>query len=426
MTLAFRAGEGYHGGSAHPPIHPMPKNKRPAPRKSSQTVEDKDDALPQSLADLALELVEREDDAELSEVLREKEVALHKLIRKLLQQKNDEVLYDAIERAKYADVDAYLYLRGHIEEASSTVVVRRAGAPAMEINAFVVPLFVRSTGGLKEGDGFYDADAFSHLVQSFQQGGLESDKAKVVLINHAYDLGEIDRITYSALGAMVRDAYASMTDKKIVATPALDASIVGWSGAPFGPDDTAVELRFLLGFALKREDDPFYAVPGDDEAADDYFMARMERYQQWTEQAAPLVQRLMAADAGSVDINFLYQDLFHGGKEQGMAEYAMLQMMADINHALRDHKTGADQVRAVVGPTDVRDNMVLRVNLYARAGDALLSSSDKPLDLATDMQVEVDDICDALGTIGIHAVSVAMKFDRDGKPVDPQAYHPPH
>ncbi len=399
----------------------MPKNKRPVPRKSAQTVEDKDDALPQSLADLALELVEREEGGV---ELPEKEVALHKLIRKLLQQKNDEVLYDAIERAKYADVDAYQYLRGHIEEASSTVVVRREGKPAMEINAFVVPLFVRSSGGLIENDGFFDADAFAHLVQSFQQGGLESEQAKVVLINHAYDLGEIDRITYSHLGAMVRDAYASMTDKKIVATPALDESIVGWSGASFGADDVAVELRFLLGFALKREDDPFYAVPHDEVQADAYFSARMERYQQWTEQAAPLVRRLMAADPDAVDINFLYQDLFHGGKEQGMAEYAMLQMMSDINHALREHKTGADQVRAIVGPTDVRDTMVLRVNLYAADGTALLATSDKPLDLAADMQVEVDDICDALATIGITTVAVAMKFDRDGQAVDPRPYDP--
>jgi hypothetical protein len=150
----------------------------------------------------------------------------------------------------------------------------------------------------------------------------------------------------------------------------------------------------------------------------------MVRYQQWTEQAAPLVRRLMAANPDSVDINFLYQDLFHGGKEQGMAEYAMLQMMADINHALREHKTGADQVRAIVGPTDVRDAMVLRVNLYARDGEALLATSDKPLDLAADMQVEVDDICDALGTIGITEVAVAMKFDRDGKPVDARSYQP--
>jgi hypothetical protein len=381
-------------------------------------VPDQDDALAQSLADLALELVELDD----GPLLREKEVALHKLIRKLLQQKNDESLYDAIDRARFTDVDAYQYLRGHIEEASSTVVIRRDGAPSMEINAFMVPLFVRSSGGLREAACFADGDAFDLLVASFQQGGLESAKAKVVLINHAYDLAEIDRITYSQLAAMVRDAHAAMTEKKLVATPALDASIAGWSGAAFGPDDSAVELRFVLGFALKREDDSFYAVPDDDAGADAYFSARMARYQQWTLQATPLLQRLMVADSQPVDINFLYQDLFHGAKEQGLAEYAMLQMMADINHALRQHQLGADAVRAVVGPTDVRDEMVMRVNLYALQGGALLSSSDKPLDLVVDLQVEVDDICDALGTIGIESVAVALRFGRDGEPVEPQPY----
>ncbi len=400
----------------------MPKNKRPAPRKSSkngQTVEDKDDALPQSLADLALELVEREDGGA---ELPEKEAALHKLIRKLLQQKNDEVLYDAIERARFADVDAYQYLRGHIEEASSTIVLRREGQPAMEINAFVIPLIVRSIGGLKENDGFFDAGAFSHLVQSFQQGGLESEQAKVVLINHAYDLGEIDRITYSQLGAMARDAHASMTEKKIVATPALDASIVGWPASNFGKEDMAVELRFLLGFALKREDDPFYAIPHDEAAADAYFRARMARYQAWTEQVRPLVQRLMAHDPESVEVNFLYQDLFHGAKEQGMAEYAMLQMMTDMNHALREHKMSASAVRAVVGPAAVHDDLVLRVNLYAGKADTVLATSDKALDLAADLELEIDDLVDALGTMGITKVEVAQKFGPDGLPVDPEPY----
>lgn len=404
----------------------MPKNKRPVPRKSSksgQTVEDKDDALPQSMADLALELVEREEGGV---ELPEKEAELHKLIRKLLQQKNDEVLYDAIERARFADVDAYQYLRGHIEEASSTIVFRREGQPAMEINAFVIPVIVRSIGGLKENDGFFDADAFSQLVQSFQQGGLESEQAKVVLINHAYDLGEIDRITYSHLGAMVRDAHASMTEKKIVATPALDASIVGWSATTFGAEDTAVELRFLLGFALKREDDAFYAIPHDEAAADAYFSARMDRYQAWTGQARPLVQRLMAHDPASVEVNFLYQDLFHGAKEQGMAEYAMLQMMTEMNHALREHKMAASEVRAVVGPAAAQDELVLRVNLYASQGGAVLASSDKALDLAADMALEIDDMVDALGTLGIIQVEVAQKFGPDGLAIAPEPYQPTH
>ncbi|WP_026133051.1 DUF2863 family protein [Janthinobacterium sp. CG3] len=401
----------------------MPKNKRPAPRKSSDTAADKDDVLTQSLCDLALDLVEQEDSDTMSEVLRQKEVEFQRMIRKNLNQKKDEVLYEAIERAKYEDVGAYQYLRGHIEEAASTVLIRREGAPTIEINAFVVPLFVHSTGGLRQEQGFQDQDAFEQLVQSFQQAGLESPKAKVVLMNHAYDLDEIDRITYSHLNEMVRDAWASMTDKKVTATPALERSIAGWSDSGFGAGDAAVELRFLLGFALKRADDPFYQAPEEEAAADAYFAARMARYQAWTVRVAPLLQRCLAAPGAAPEIHFLYQDLFHGGKEQGMAEYFMLQMMAEINAALRQHGVAAGQAGAVVGPADVRGDMVLRVNLYA-AGGALLASSEKPLDLAADLAVEVDDIADALATLGVRDVAVALRFDGAGLALEAQPYQP--
>ncbi|MDC8758595.1 DUF2863 family protein [Janthinobacterium fluminis] len=401
----------------------MPKNKRPVPRKSSDTAEDKDEAVTQSLCDLALDLAEQEDSDSQSALLQQKDVELQRLIRKNLNQKKDEVLYEAIERAKFADVGAYQYLRGHIEEAASTVLVRREGAPTMEINAFVVPLFVHSGGGLKEEQGFQDQDAFEQLVRSFQQAGLESPKAKVVLMNHAYDLAEIDSISYSHLNEMVRDAWASMTDKKVTATPALERSIAGWSGAAFGPQDAAVELRFLLGFALKRADDPFYQAPEEEAAADAYFAARMQRYQAWTLQVEPLLRRCLAGPGAALEINFLYQDLFHGGKEQGMAEYFMLQMMAEVNAALQRHGVAPERVRAVVGPADVHGDMVLRVNLYDAAG-ALLASSEKPLDLAADLAMEVDDVGDALGTLGVRAVAVARRFDEAGLALEETPYQP--
>jgi hypothetical protein len=400
----------------------MPKNKRPVPRKSNQTAEDKDEALTKTLCELALDLAEQEDSVLMSEALRLKLAELHKLIRNTLNQKKDDVLYGAIERAQYEDVDAYQFLRGHIEEASSTVLIRREGAPEMEINAFVVPLFVHSTGGLKQEQGFQDQQAFELLVKSFQQAQLESAKARVVLISHAYDLNEIDRITYSHLNEMVREAHASMTDKKIAAMPALERSIAGWSGTAFQLQDAAVELRFLLGFALKRADDPFYQVPQQEDAADAYFAARMARYQQWTTAAAALVKRCLASAGAALEINFLYQDLFHGGKEQGMAEYFMLQMMSDMNHAIRQSRLGPEDVRAVVAPADAGGNMVLRVNLYAKTGGAPLASSEKPLDLAADLQIEVDDICDALGTIGVSDLAVAQRFDEQGLALDERAY----
>ena len=399
----------------------MPKNKRPVPRKPTTTPGEDDDVMAQTLADLALELAEQEHaDEEDAPALRLKEDEFGKLLRNALRKKNDEVLYGAIERARYADVGAYQYLRSHIEEAAANVVLRKEGGPAMEVNAFAVPLFVHSNGGLKQAEQFQDGDAFAELVDSFKQAGLESPHAKVVMISHAYDADEADRITYSDLADMARDAAASMTDKKLVATPALERSIVGWTPTSFADGDKAVELRFLLGFALKRADDPFYQPPEGEAAADAWYEQRMERYRAWTGRAASLVRRCLAADPESLELHFLYQDLFFGAREQGMAELAMLQMMAELGAALQQHG-GPAGARAVVGPADVNDMMVLRVALLGEDG-AQLASADKPLDLAADLQAEVDDICDALGTLGVDQVSVALRFGADGQPQEVQPY----
>lgn len=398
----------------------MPKNKPPVPRKSADAKEEDADVMAQALADLALDIVERED-GDAAE-LRLKEDDLARLVRNALRKKNDEVLYSAIESAKFTDIAAWQYLRAHVEEAGATMMIRRDGKPTEEINAFLVPIFVHSTGGLKVEDTFQDVAAFEMLRASFQQAGLESPAATVVLISHAYDLDEIDNITFSQLNDMLREVVATMSEKKMVETPALAASIGGWSGGSFDAGDDAMELRFLLGFARKREDDPFYAVPEDEEGADAYFAARMERYRQWTLEAAPLLQSCLAKDPASISINFLYQDLFYGAKEQGMAEMAMLSMMSEINQALDEHHLDAAQVSAIVAPADVDDQMVLRVNLYRDGAAEPVASPEKPFDLAADLQTEVDDICDALGTIGIHAVSVAMRFKPDGQPEDVQPY----
>lgn len=399
----------------------MPKNKRPVPRKSAVEPDDDADLMAQALADLALDIAEREvGDAA---ALRLKEDELAHLVRNALRKKNDEVLYGAIERAKYTDIGAWQYLRAHVEEAGASMMIRRDGKPTEEIVAFLVPLFVHSTGGLKLEETFQDTAAFELLRASFQQAGLESPDATVVLISHAYDLKEIDSISYSQLNDMLREVAATMSEKKkVVETPALARSISGWMGGAFEPGDDAMELRFLLGFSRKRADDPFYAVPDDEAGADAFFAARMERYRQWTLEAAPLLQSCLAADPASLSLNFLYQDLFYGAKEQGMAEMAMLAMMSEINHALDANQVDAAEVSAIVAPADVDDQMVLRVNLYRAGGGAPLASPEKPFDLAGDLQTEVDDVCDALATIGIHAVSVAMRFGKDGAPENVQPY----
>ncbi|TWI66236.1 hypothetical protein IP91_02048 [Pseudoduganella lurida] len=393
----------------------MPKNKKPVPRKNAVAPEDKDDALAATLCALALELSEQEDHDTLGDELQQKERDFGRQLRRHLNAKNDDVLYGAIDLASHEDIGAYTLLRAAVEEAAASLELRRENAPAMEIDAFAIPVFVHSTGGLVEAEGFQDDEAYDALVDSMKTAGLESPKAKLVLLRHAYDAAEASRITYSQLHTMAREAAAAMTDKKMTEAPALQASITGWTPATFGAQDEAVELRFLVGFSLKRADDPFYAVPDDEAGADEWFATRLTRYQQWTEDAAPLVERLFAPAGRALQLNFLYQDLFFGARTGGLAEQAMLALMATLAAALAAHD-GA--TRAVIGPADVAGDMVLRVQLYG--GDAVLASADRPLELGSDLATEVDDVRDALATLGIADIAVCARFDAGNQPIDPQ------
>ncbi len=393
----------------------MQNKKRPAPRKNTTPPEDQDDLLSDALCALALELAEQEDAETEAAELRRKHNDFVRLVRKYVQQQKDELLYTAVMQARDEDVAAWRLLRETVEEAAGTIHVRRDNAPDMEINAFAIPVFVHSTGGLRQDEEFQDDGAYDALLASFTQAGLEAPKARVVLVRHAYDLAEMSRIRYGHLNAMVREAAGAMMDKKVTAAPALDRSITGWPANAFSADDSAVELRFLLGFALKRADDPFYAVPADEAAQDAYFAARMERYRQWTADAAPLVARCLAG-AREVQLNFQYQDLFYGALEQGRLELAMLDMMAQVRAVLDG---GAAPERIVIAPAEARHESVLRVVLYGADG-ARLAACDKPVDPDCDVGLEVDDVADALATLGIAAaaIEVAAGYDNMGRPMD--------
>lgn len=383
----------------------MPKNKRPVPRKSAATPapQDDDDINAQAMADLALDVAVPEEDDEA--LVRQKQEDLNRLILNALRKKNDDVLYDAIDRARYTDIPAYQLLRSSIEEASGVMVLRREGAPAMEINAFAIPMFVHGTGGLKESEAFADPDAFDALVESLRSGGLESEDAKVVLVAHAFDPAEAARITYCALNEIVREVHASMTAKKLTAAPALDRTMTGWAPNTYEADEPTVELRFLVGFALKRIDDPFYAIPGDEARAEEYFEARMARYRAWTEQAAPLVRRCLAASPDAIEINFLYQDLFFGAFEHGVEELATLRMMTQLNQALDACGLEPAQANARVVAAASDDDLVMRVTLLGQDG-GLIATVEKPLDVGADLEAEIEDVRDALAAIGIGNVAI--------------------
>jgi hypothetical protein len=401
----------------------MPKNKRPVPRTSNNTREPDTNAQAQEMADLALDLAEREDMAT-PDLEDERHELLTQAVRKAVRKKRDEVLYEAIELARYTDPLACRLLRARIEEEAATLRIGRDGGPEHEIDAFLVPLFVRSEGGLVAQETFQDEAAFEALVASFQAGGLDSPQARVVLLQHAFDLGEIDHIAYGTLHEMLREAAASLMEKKLQPAPTIAASMRGWTGEPVAPDDTALELRFLLGFSFKRSDDPFYRIPKDEAASDTYFAARMDRYRDWTVTVAPLVARCLAADPARLELNFLYQDLFYGAKEQGVAELATLGVLAEVKGLLQDKDLAPDAVHAAVAPLDMGEHIVLRANLYALDGGRPWGSVEKPIDIAADLVAEVDELCDALLSLGLEGVSIATGFLDDGRAEGAEPYHP--
>lgn len=390
----------------------MPKNKRPVPRKSATSPEAKDEQNTQELFTLALELADESAGADIvaastREELKQKHVDFQRLLRRLLAQGKDEVLYGAVELAREESTEGYRYLRSAIEDGAANLLLRRDDAPDMEIDAFAIPVFVRSQGGLDPAFDFQDGAAYEALLASFTEAGLESSKAKVVLVSHAYDAGEVERITYGQLQAMVREAAHSLTEKKIAAAPALERSLRhGWSATAFGLDDSAVELRYLLGFALKRADDPFYQVPASEKAADAYFARRAEAYQKWTEQYAALVARCLGRARGAdpaLSLSFQYQDLFFGARAQAQSEYDMLHLLSELNQALAGHDPA--QVQAVIAPSEDDDQPLLLVELSQ--GGAVLASAAKPHDPAADLALALDDLADALASLGLTDISVS-------------------
>jgi len=145
----------------------MSKSKRPAPSKASKVHQaalnddEVEEALIQQLADLAVELASED---ETSPTLPAKQRDLRRMITKSLRQQQDDVLYEALERARDQELEAYPYLREMIEEAAEMVFFTR-NERSYEVNAFVIPMFVRTLGGLDTEQNFRDADAFT------EQGG---------------------------------------------------------------------------------------------------------------------------------------------------------------------------------------------------------------------------------------------------------------
>ncbi|HYD81352.1 MAG TPA: DUF2863 family protein [Paucimonas sp.] len=395
------------------------KKSKPAPAS-----EEKDEALADRLVELAIDLRESDAYRALPDDLRKAQADLRKTIRKCLQKQREQALDEALERCFEEDAGAYRVLREQVEDLSGTVLFRRDEGPDLEVNAFVVPFFVHTTGGLAAGQDFQDEQAFEQLRESFREYGLESRKANVVLVAHAYHLDEIDRIGYCALNAMVHEAFDAMTRKKTATADAIAASLRGWPPSRFAADDNAMELRFLLGFALKTMDDPFYHVPEKEAAADRYFEARAERFRKWSHEVAPLLKRCLVTDGREAQVDFLYQDLFHGGKETALRELEMLRLLSEAQRMLETHALAPQDATAIVGPTEADDGEVLRVSLLATAGGAAIGSIDKPLGRTETVENAIADVADGLATVGVARLQAARLFDADGVPTGIRPYSP--
>jgi hypothetical protein len=133
------------------------------------------------------------------------------------------------------------------------------------------------------------------------------------------------------------------------------------------------------------------------------------------------VARCLAAEPGRLAIDFLYQDLFYGAKEQGAAELAMLSTLREIDAALAGRVVST--VSAVTAPIDAGDAIVLRVCLYADA-TAPFATIDKDVDLSADLSAEMDELCDALGGLGLASLAVADGFAEDGTAIAAVAFAP--
>jgi hypothetical protein len=399
----------------------MPKNKRPAPRQPAKPEAEADhEGLAQNLVDLALEITEREDLDPPTLAAREQDVLT--LVRRALRRKHEEVLYGAIELARYTDPDACRFLRDKIEEEAATLRIHNEGEPEFEIDCFMIPLFIHSHGGLREAEVFHDDAAFEELGESLRHAGLASADTRIVLLRHLYELDAVDRISYGTLQDMLREAAAGLRSKKLLAAPAIEASMRPWEESGWEPQDEAMELRFLLGFALKRADDPFYRVPADEAGADAYYEGRMARYRMWAGGIAPLLSRCLSTHPAGIELNFLYQDLFYGAKEQALAELGMLATLSEVNRRIDELDRAPERIKAVVAPLESGGQIVLRINLYPLDGGAPLATVDKPVDLAADLQSELEDLCDALGAAGLDGVLVARGFDAHGEPEAAEPY----
>lgn len=99
----------------------------------------------------------------------------------------------------------------------------------------------------------------------------------------------------------------------------------------------------------------------------------------------------------------------------------MLRVLSEVQHALEEHDSAPDGVKAIIGPTEADDGAVVRVSLHAKTGDTI-GAIDKLVSRIDSVENAVTDLADALTGIGIGDLSVTKHFDTEGMPAAVRPY----
>lgn len=104
----------------------------------------------------------------------------------------------------------------------------------------------------------------------------------------------------------------------------------------------------------------------------------------------------------------------------------MLQIMSSLNQGLDDCSVTSEATHAVAGPVGLRGDIFLRMNLYRKSEDVLVFTTEKPFGAGVgsdqDLENEIDDVCDALGTISVTSLEIATDFDAKDHPKNVRPY----
>jgi hypothetical protein len=233
---------------------------------------------------------------------------------------------EAVERAlAAADPDALQALKDAVELCIEEQVLADAGGNPVYATLFAVPLLL-TLGTTVEQVEPLELPDIQPLAASLRQHGLIGVKPDLFMVNRFYSAQELMAAglnrCYRWLGQLLENHSGRqliLCDERLPrALPAREAHL---------------QLRFLIGAALQREDEPLPFLDGDD----DRLEARLSR---WSETFAHLLEEQLAEVGWQSAILALEPDGFHEAVRSGVTAYEEFAFTTALAVALREMDTG--------------------------------------------------------------------------------------